>query len=163
MDARLHRSISVAMAGFLLAVSPLAARAAETFIALMNSPQEVPPNDSNGHGLVFFTYEGRMLCYAINYTELGSDEIAAHIHGPAEPGVNAAVLFPISPDPSPLGSPKQGCLGPLTAAQGRDLERGLLYVNIHTTEFPNGEIRGQIIGGSSGSTGSSRGRLPVIR
>jgi len=165
MRAHLLLSIPAAAAAFLLAGSPGPADAApQTFIALMNSPQEVPPNDSNGQGLAFFTYDRstRLLCYAINYNNLEEDEIAAHIHGPAEPGVNASVIFPISPDPSPLGSPKQGCVGPLSSAQGRDLANGLLYVNVHTTEYPNGEIRGQLVGGGGSSVTAPRGRLVTV-
>jgi hypothetical protein len=36
-------------------------------------------------------------------------------------------------------------VGPLTAAQEADLNAGLNYVNVHTSVFPGGEIRGQII------------------
>lgn len=121
----------------------------ETFIAIINAPQEVPPVlDSNGQGLAFFTYDSftRELCYSISYDGLEESEIASHIHGPAEPGQNAGVLFPISPEISPLGSPKSGCVGRLTSAQGRDLRNGLLYFNVHTSSFPNGEVRGQIVG-----------------
>jgi hypothetical protein len=121
----------------------------ETFMAIVNAPQEVPPVlESNGQGLAFFTYDPftRELCFSISYDGLGAAEIASHIHGPAEPGENAGVLFPISPEISPLGSPKSGCVGRLTSAQGRDLRNGLLYFNVHTGDFPNGEVRGQIVG-----------------
>jgi hypothetical protein len=150
---RLHpcRSLLAVVAVILLA--PVPGRAdhppLETFIALLNGPQEVPPVlDSDAQGLVFLTYDPftRELCYAASYQGLGSDEIAAHIHGPAEPGENADVLFPISPDPSPLGGAKVGCIDRLTSAQGRDLRAGRLYFNVHSADFPNGEIRGQIVG-----------------
>jgi hypothetical protein len=145
------RSILAAAALALLVASPAVADhpRPETFIAIINAPQEVPPVlDSNGQGLAFFTYDSftRELCYSISYDGLEQAEIASHIHGPAEPGENAGVLFPISPESSPLGSPKSGCVGRLTSSQGRDLRNGLLYFNVHTSDFPNGEIRGQIVG-----------------
>lgn len=132
----------------------------ENFIALLHGAQEVPPNDSPAQGLAFFTYDSfrRELCYRITYTGLEAEEIAAHIHGPAEAGENADVLFPISPEPSPLESPKVDCLDRLTSAQGRDLRNGRLYFNVHTTEYPGGEIRGQIVG-TGQNTQFVRGRL----
>ncbi len=49
------------------------------------------------------------------------------------------------------GSPGIGVAGPpavgnaiITASQENDLLAGLLYVNLHTTAFSGGEIRGQV-------------------
>jgi hypothetical protein len=163
MRAHPLRSFSVVVAAILFAAVPTAADhpPPENFIALLNAPQEVPPIlESNGQGLAFFTYDPftRELCYSISYSDLEADEVASHIHGPAEPGENADVIFPISPEISPLGSPKVGCVGRLTSAQGRDLRNGRLYFNVHSTEFPTGEIRGQIVGAGA-STQFVRTRL----
>ena len=68
----------------------------------------------------------------------------AHFHGPAAPGQPAAILHDISPSPSPLGSPKNGCVT-LSAQEEKDLKKGLLYINIHSSIAPNGEIRGQVL------------------
>ena len=67
-------------------------------------------------------------------------ETAAHIHGPATIGVNAAIIFPFA-----LGTPKNGTFGPLTALEELYLNSGQLYVNIQSNLFPGGEIRGQIL------------------
>jgi hypothetical protein len=42
-------------------------------------------------------------------------------------------------------SPINLIVGPLTPAQVADLMNGLSYINIHTSQFPGGEIRGQIL------------------
>jgi hypothetical protein len=82
---------------------------------------------------------------------LVAEERVAHFHAPAAPGENADVVFDISPSPpgpSPLGSPKTGCVGPLDKDQSRDLRAGLFYINIHSQPplgFPSGEIRGQVL------------------
>jgi hypothetical protein len=119
-----------------------------TFSAVLNSGQEPPPNtnDSQAFGVALVTFNAEMgeLCFSISYEEstLTSAETAAHFHAPAPPGENAPVVVPL---PTP-GSPKNGCVTPdLTEAQRRALFRGLWYVNIHTTNNPGGEIRGQVI------------------
>ena len=55
----------------------------------------------------------------------------------------ASVIFALTPVP---GDPKNGCVGPFASgALKKELKKGLMYLNVHTTQFPNGEIRGQII------------------
>ena len=79
------------------------------------------------------------MTYRIVFTGLSSAETAAHIHGAADPGKNADVIFPL-----PLGDYKAGVTAALTPAQVADLSADKWYVNIHSSAFPNGEIRGQI-------------------
>ncbi len=86
-----------------------------------------------------------MLCYAIAYSDLVGVESSAHFHGPASAGRNASVQFSISPSPSPVGSPKTGCVVPLDMQQEKDLLMGLWYINVHSTQFGGGEIRGQVL------------------
>ena len=129
---------------FVLAVGVLLAApvSAQThFRAAIDGAQPVPPTGSPGTGLGCFTLDANnMLSYEVSFSGLLGIETAAHIHGPAPVGVNAGVQFPF-----PLGSPKIGVFGPLTAVQVADLSNGLYYVNIHSTLFPGGEIRGQIL------------------
>ena len=46
---------------------------------------------------------------------------------------------------TPISSPINYTSAALTEAQEADLNGGLNYVNLHTTAFPGGEIRGQLI------------------
>jgi hypothetical protein len=119
------------------------------FIALLNGGQENPPTSSNALGVAFMTFndDTRQLCYDISFTSLVGEERVAHFHAPAAPGENADVVFDISPVPSPFGSPKTGCVGPLNKDQSRDLREGLFYINIHSFPpgVPSGEIRGQVL------------------
>lgn len=111
------------------------------FIALINSGQENPAGTSGAFGVAHMSLaDNGVLTYSISFDGLSAAETAAHFHGPAEPGVNAAVLFPL-----PLGNPKNGTIGPLTSQQLSDLTTGRLYINIHTTTVPAGEIRGQVL------------------
>lgn len=115
--------------------------AQQYYQAVINGAQEAPPNGSPASGFGCFVLNpDNTLDYLVSYAGLTGVESAAHIHGPAPIGINAGVVFPFA-----VGSPKIGTFGPLTAAQVADLAGGLYYVNIHSTVFPAGEIRGQIL------------------
>jgi len=138
------RGCRSALAVALLTVVALPARAAstKTFIALLNGGQETPPTTSTALGVAFLTFDEstKMLCFSLSFTSLDANEIAAHIHGPGAPGESAAILFAL-----PSGNPKNGCAQIASGKQKKDLKKGLLYMNIHSTLDPNGEIRGQIV------------------
>ncbi len=136
---------SVVIASLLMlgaTVVPANAGATKTFIAVINSGQEVPSNLSNsfGNAHLIFDKTTNMLCFSISYNALMGSELVAHFHGPASAGSNAGVQFGLPP-----GSPKNGCVGPLSKQQRKDLEKGLFYINVHSTDFPGGEIRGQVL------------------
>ena len=108
--------------------------------------QVVPPTGSPGTGFGFVTLDTDgtltfLLSWNITWGGLLGDETAAHFHGPAPPGMNAGVQVPIGADSPSIGSAF------ITAAQAADLLDGLWYINIHTTLFPGGEIRGQVVPG----------------
>lgn len=133
----------------LAAAGPASAGPVDRFIALLQGGQEVPPTASGSLGNAFMTYAKttKMLCYSISFTPLDGAEFAAHFHGPAVEGMNASVLFPITPAVSPLGSNKVGCVGPLNNGDEKALRKGLLYINVHSFPpgVPSGEIRGQVV------------------
>lgn len=96
---------------------------------------------SGGKGTGTFTYDPATmdLTYSVTYEGLTGPAIAAHIHGPADPGQNAGPVVPFADAASPItGSTK------ITAAQAADLAAGKYYVNVHTNANKGGEIRGQI-------------------
>jgi hypothetical protein len=135
-----------------LALPGVASAVTFTFIAVLNSGQEIQPTKptSNALGTALLTLTKRtgLLCYSISYTDLIGTETEAHFHGLASAGQNATIRFFISPPPngpSPPGSPKTGCVGPLTDKQVRNLNNGLFYLNVHSDKFPDGEIRGQVL------------------
>ncbi len=114
---------------------------AQTYSAILTGSQETPsPVVTTATGTGSFTLNGaKMLSFSISFTGLSSTESAAHIHCCAAVGAGASPLFTL-----PLGSPKIGVLGPLTAQQEADLNMGRMYVNIHTSMHGGGEIRGQM-------------------
>jgi len=108
----------------------------------MTGAQETPANDSKGTGTVDATYDAatKTLTWTVTYSGLTGPAAAAHFHGPAKVGVKAAPVVPITGD---LKSPIKGS-ATLTDQQAKDLDAGLLYFNIHSAKFPDGEIRGQL-------------------
>jgi hypothetical protein len=99
--------------------------------------------------------------------------LAAHIHAPAPAGTNAGVVWGFfgSPDNdttpdnlvvtpfasgvggtfSSIWNQPEGNSGTTLTLQLPNILAGLSYINFHTTQFPGGEIRGQIVpdGGST--------------
>ena len=115
---------------------------AEQMKAMLDAKSENPPNASTGKGEAAINYDPatKKLSWKVTYSGLTGPATAAHFHGPAEPGKNAAVAVAI---PNATTSPVEGS-ATLTDAQAADLEAGKYYVNIHTAANPGGEIRGQV-------------------
>ena len=65
-----------------------------------------------------------------------------HFHGPALPNQNAGVQVTI--DGSGPSSPEIGS-ALISLSQLADIIAGFWYVNLHTTTFGGGEIRGQVV------------------
>lgn len=131
----------------LAATALMPARAQTTFTASLTGAQEKPPNASFafGSGLVVLNAAKNAITVDMSWTGLTSGAIAGHIHDPGGPGVAAPILFPFAGITNTLSGSLPEQTFAITPAQVSDLESGLMYFNIHTTVFPGGEIRGQIL------------------
>lgn len=127
----------------------------DRYEATLSGSNEVPANQSNATGTATFTDRGGSFDFRIDVQNIDFAN-AAHIHvGVA--GVNGGVLVPLFGG-STTAADFSGRLvtGSFTAAditasfdismdELRDLMRtGGVYVNVHTSAIPGGEIRGQI-------------------
>jgi uncharacterized repeat protein (TIGR01451 family) len=130
------------------AVYEISGKQPALFTASLLGGQETPPNSSTATGTatLLLSPDETSARVSVNFSGLTSAETDAHIHGPAGPGVVGVILFPL---PNGNVSDFQISLTPTDVA---NLKNGLLYVNVHTANFPNGEIRGQF--GSSSSASS---------
>jgi hypothetical protein len=113
---------------------------AELYIARLDGAQVVPPTGSAATGLVVLRQkiDPFKVSLSISFTGLSSAETAAHLHGPAAANANAAIILTL-----PAGN-FVNFESQLSAPQFDDLSGGGLYVDVHTANFPNGEIRGQL-------------------
>jgi hypothetical protein len=135
--------ITLLTAAALLALTPAAFAASETFSADLKPSSEVPANDSKGSGMLTATYDtaSKKLTYSATYKDLSGPATAAHFHGPADAKTNAGVVLPVK-EMTP-GTLKGEAT--LTDAQAADLEAGKWYFNVHTAANKGGEIRGQVM------------------
>ncbi|HEX3982387.1 MAG TPA: CHRD domain-containing protein [Acidisoma sp.] len=98
------------------------------------------PPTGIGHVVAVYDPSTLMLSWKVDYAGLSGPVLAAHIHGPASPGMDAPVVVPFVP---PFTDPFSGS-AKITLDQVSQLLGGLYYVNLHTQAFPAGEIRGQL-------------------
>ena len=130
------------LAGAVLLATPAHA-ALYVYNCILNPRQEVPPVASSalGGGRFVIDTDANTVTFRIAYAGLSSAELVAHIHGDAgsSPGTGGPVIFSL-----PAGNPKVGVWN-YDEAQEPLILGGLCYANIHSANFPGGEMRGQIV------------------
>ena len=113
------------------------------FRANMSGFAEVPATTSAGTGSGIMNVISNKLSYSFSFTNLLSPANAGHIHGPASPTNSAGVLIPFTVPAATSGSFSGTTT--LSSLQLYYMISGLTYANFHTTNYPVGEIRGQIV------------------
>jgi CHRD domain len=130
-----------------------------TYTVSMTGANEVPPTTSTATGQCTFTLssDGKTLHFVLKVNNF-FNITASHIHLGAV-GANGPVIVPLYLGPAKTGL-FTGTLaeGDITAStlvgslQGRtigelveDINNSQCYVNVHTTAYPGGEIRGIIL------------------
>jgi hypothetical protein len=141
----------------------ITAAAQQKFSVSLNGRQEVPANNSSGNGNCMITLNATetQLTVTCNYRSLTSNVVGAHIHDNGPVGVNGPIAFDFS-----FTGGTNGAIGPLTfdttPAQVADLRANRLYVNMHTSNFPGGEIRGQVKRANVAADYDGDGRTDII-
>jgi len=132
----------------------LVPQAAEYYFSPVYGSNEVPRVYTQGYGAAIIERTGSNIVVTGSFNDLtgdfdGNPAGGAHLHG-ALPGANAGIVQGLSVTANP---DLKG--GVMTAADNsysldsngiEDLEARGLYVNIHSTAFPAGELRGQVHG-----------------
>jgi len=150
----------------LLASTPLAA---QTLHATLEGYQEVPAISSTGSGSfrAKIDRQARAIHWELSYGDLEGNVLQAHIHlGQHSANGGIGVFLCTNLGNGPAGTPtcaagsatlngvidSSNVIGPagqgLSAGEFDELvaamRRGVTYVNVHSSLFPGGEIRGQI-------------------
>lgn len=122
------------------------------FTAKLSGKDEVPPVDTTATGMAQFqlSSDGKEINYDLTTTNL-QGFMMAHIHQ-GKTGENGQPVAPLSMGKGKLTS--SDLQGPLSGKQLSDLvgvmSNGGAYVNVHTQQHQDGEIRGQITSATSG-------------
>jgi hypothetical protein len=125
----------------------------QKFVATLSGQEEVPPTNSQATGMADFTITGENAEYSVNASNI-QGVTAGHIHSGGQ-GENGPIVVTLFKNDSPTNEVSEtGSItvdkleGPMAGKQLTDLvtamRNGEIYVNIHTEQNPNGEIRGQI-------------------
>lgn len=125
----------------------LAQAAPVSFQVPLTGAQEVPQVQTPGSGSADLTYDPstRVVTWKISFSGLPTQATMAHFHGPAPAGKNAGVKVWISQKGSmQMTSPVSG-QATLSADEAKMFEAGDTYINVHTKDNPDGEIRGQVV------------------
>jgi hypothetical protein len=122
-----------------------------TYVATINGAGENPVRNVAGTGTATIVKKNGTYTYTVTYSGMSGALTGGHIHGPAGVGVNANVIVPF---PDANGAPASGTLTGTFASTNNVaisndsldvlMRTGNAYVNLHTTQFPGGEIRGAL-------------------
>lgn len=140
-----HRRLVVSIVFLGLIVAPVSAQTV-LFTASLDGAQEVPPTGSpgTGSGTLQFNTTTRDWTLSGTFTGLQGTTNGAHIHGPATAGFDAGVVTGINFTSGATSGTFSGS-GTFSVSEANDLMAGLYYINLHTSSFGGGEIRGQLI------------------
>ncbi len=167
MRRSLTRVTLAAVALLVAATAALAAPPAQprNFTAPLNGTEEVQPNGTvgvetraRGVGIFHLSADGTELSYRLIASNI-ENVMMAHIHCCAAAGTNAGVVVWLYPEDGPPPETIEGrhsgplatgtitsddVIGMSLADLVEEIVAGNAYVNVHTTQNPAGEIRGQL-------------------
>ena len=139
----------------------------EKYRAKLDGNNEVPPLNTTSEGVINFKTKSGIMTWKMNVTDI-TDATGAHIHK-GKIGENGDVVVDLlkvnKHSDTPQGMIMRGNVtdssltGPMAGQTLADLQtamtNGDTYVNVHTQDNPDGEIRGQVKLKGSNTTDSS--------
>jgi hypothetical protein len=117
----------------------------------LTGAEEAPgPGDANATGDALIKVprvnSNSRLCFKLNWADVDGTVVAAHIHRGAV-GVPGPVVVPLFVDQSFAGTgDSRGCIRGVDGDLVKDIRQNTTnyYVNVHSTVFPPGAVRGQL-------------------
>jgi hypothetical protein len=112
--------------------------------ATLSGASEAPPTQSRATGYFEAVYRPatKILEYRLNLVGLSGPITTGYLRGPAAPGETAPQVVPIN---IPIYDYTIWDGATLTEEQAAQVVNGKWYVNVMTLQYPDGEIRGQIL------------------
>jgi hypothetical protein len=156
---RFPLTLAALAALFTLGLGTPASAEVHSLYAVLTGNQEVPPVASSGTGNCWITLDDVTGAVTVSgsFTGLTSTATAAHIHGPAAPGMLGGILVTLTETGGTSGTISGG--GTLSPANVAAMLAGNTYINVHTLNFGGGELRGQAL---LGVPSFSRGWLAAL-
>jgi hypothetical protein len=171
MRATIARLLTVAAALAMVTVAASADEHLSNPRASLSGFNEVPPKATNGTGSFRARASDGAITFTLTYSGLSTPAFMSHLHF-AQPGVNGGIFVwlcgtaggkPACPDGTTTRAtvtgritaaditavPDQGVTAMDLATALRIIQNGDAYVNVHTSKYPGGEIRGQVSSGES--------------
>lgn len=151
----------VVLVALMATTAVVAAGSKTVYQAMLSDDETGTGSDAHGNAVFQFADDGSQMKYKLVVNGLENTTMA-HIHVASAPGGDGPPvvwLYPEAPPPTEIPGIFNGLLGsrtvtsadlvgPLAGMSLDDLvtaiEEGRAYVNVHTTAFPGGEIRGTI-------------------
>ena len=139
----------------------------EKYRGKLDGNDEVPPVNTTSEGVINFKTKSGVMTWKMNITGI-TDATGAHIHK-GKVGENGDVVVDLLKVSKHSDTPKgmimrgnvtdSSLTGPMAGQTLADLQtamtNGDTYVNVHTQDHPDGEIRGQVKLKGSNATDSS--------
>ena len=121
--------------------------------SMLASTDNATNSQGSGTAVINYNTAADTFTYNLSWQNLTGDTTMGHIHlGP--PGVSGPIIIPFYMSSLPATGTLNGTLTAtdITPAMGvttiaevaQNIESGNAYVNLHTAQYPNGEIRGQL-------------------
>ncbi|MBK9708937.1 MAG: DUF1800 family protein [Acidobacteria bacterium] len=118
----------------------------DTIFLAMLRPEGSASSPASGFSTLRLSRDEKSAVIRFDYTNLTTPEISAHIHGPADPGTNGAIIFDLDTAQKQADGSMSWVFtnaGVTTVPQIISaLKSGRLYINVHSSRYPSGEIRG---------------------
>ncbi len=126
--------------------TPLSQNAGPTLYLAVLTPEGTAQSGGSGVATLLLGGDEKTGTVRFNFANLTTPKMAAHVHGPADAGTSGSILFDLDDAPREADGAYRWTfanVGTVTAAQiVAALKTGRLYVNIHSSRYPGGEIRG---------------------
>jgi CHRD domain-containing protein len=137
--------VLAALAALLVLASPATAKV-KKLEASMKGSNEMPAADPDGSGTAKLRLDAakKRVCFTIKVKKI-DDVVAAHIHAGKKSVASGSIVVDLITAPK-SGSTFTGCTKGVAKKLIRKILKhpGSYYVNVHTTDFPGGAVRGQL-------------------